>query len=423
MLVAPCVENEEERLRALARYGVMDSAPEADFDAVTQLLAFICDTPITLVSLVDRDRQWFKSKVGLDGTETSRDVAFCAHAILQSDLFIVEDATRDPRFADNPFVLSDPHVRFYAGAPLITRDGFALGTLCAIDNKPRKLSPTQEHAINTLARHVVAMLELRLKLRETEQLNRELAQTQQELQDNIAYRSRFFATVNHEMRTPLNAIAGFAQRLQKRILVDTVPGYVREGLDLIGSAAHRLVDLVNDVLDMSKIEVGKMTVQEQPFSPAVLLREVCDTLQVVAEEKGVHLQLQLDPALQSHYMGDSKKIGQIALNLVSNAVKFTPANKAVFVRCEPVETGLRLQIQDEGLGIAAEDQPKVFLPFEQFHIATPQDSKGTGLGLSIVKSLVELMHGSIALQSEFGKGTCFTLILPMRVAPSLPASE
>src|SRR3990167_287212 len=423
MLIAPCAHDEEHRLRALARYAVLDTSPEADFDAVTQLLSFICDTPISLVSLVDRDRQWFKSRQGLDAAETSRDLAFCAHAILQSDPLIVEDVTCDPRFADNPLVLSAPNIRFYAGAPLITHDGFALGTLFAIDIKPRTFSSTQVHALTTLARHVVALLELRLKLRETEDLNRELERAQQKLEENIAYRSRFFATVNHEMRTPLNAIAGFAQRLQKRIAVDTVPDYVREGLDLIGSAARRLGDLVNDVLDMSKIEVGKMTLQEQPFSPAVLLREVCDTLRVVAEEKGVLLQLQIDPALPAEYRGDFKNLGQIALNLVSNAVKFTPPQKNVTVRCEPVPNGLRLIIRDEGVGIAEQNKAKVFLPFEQFHTTTEMSEKGTGLGLAIVKNLVDLMHGSVTLQSEFGKGATFTLILPLSAVAISTASE
>ena len=423
MLIAPCAHDEEHRLRALARYAVLDTSPEADFDAVTQLLSFICGTPITLVSLVDRDRQWFKSRQGLGAAETSRDLAFCAHAILQSEPLIVEDATRDLRFADNPLVLSDPNIRFYACAPLITHDGFALGTLCAIDIKPRTFSSTQVHALTTLARHVVALLELRLKLRETEDLNRELERAQQKLEENIAYRSRFFATVNHEMRTPLNAIAGFAQRLQKRIAVDTVPDYVREGLDLIGSAARRLGDLVNDVLDMSKIEVGKMTLQEQPFSPAVLLREVCDTLRVVAEEKGVLLQLQIDPALPAQYLGDVKKLGQIALNLVSNAVKFTPPQKNVTVRCEPVPNGLRLMVRDEGVGIAEQNKAKVFLPFEQFHTTTEMSEKGTGLGLAIVKNLVDLMHGSVTLQSEFGKGATFTLILPLSAVAISTASE
>ena len=160
-------DSEKKRLKVLWQYDVLDTIPEALFDDLTELAAGICEAPIALISLVDEKRQWFKSKFGITVSETSRDVSFCAHAIQQPDLFIVPDATQDVRFASNPLVTSDPKIRFYAGAPLTTPDGYALGTLCVIDKVPRELRSEQKHALRILARHVVSQLELRRRSKES----------------------------------------------------------------------------------------------------------------------------------------------------------------------------------------------------------------------------------------------------------------
>ncbi|HEY1082094.1 MAG TPA: GAF domain-containing protein, partial [Prosthecobacter sp.] len=159
---APLPEDEEHRLAVLREYEILDTPPEVAFDGLTQLAAHICQTPMALVSLIDQDRQWFKAQVGLSASETPRDMAFCAHAILRPDeLMEVRDATQDDRFAGNPLVTGDPHIRYYAGAPLVAHDNQPLGTLCVIDRQPRKLTPAQLEALQTLSRHVVAQLELR----------------------------------------------------------------------------------------------------------------------------------------------------------------------------------------------------------------------------------------------------------------------
>jgi GAF domain-containing protein len=179
---APTPANETKRLKVLWQYEVLDTVPEEVFDDLAELAARICEAPIGLISLVDKERQWFKAKVGLDVNETARDISFCGHAINQSDLFIVPDAAKDSRFADNPLVISDPKIRFYAGAPLITPDGYALGALCVIDKVPRQLREDQAQALRLLARHVVTQLELRRRSLELAAAVQERKAAQSELE-------------------------------------------------------------------------------------------------------------------------------------------------------------------------------------------------------------------------------------------------
>jgi GAF domain-containing protein len=156
--------NDAERVSALQKYAILDSEPELAFDDLTLLASYVCKTPIALISLIDEDRQWFKAKVGISATETSRDIAFCSTAIQQSDVFVVPDALQDERFRTNPLVVSEPNIRFYAGAPLINEDGYALGTLCVLDQTPRELAAEQRAALKALSRLVLMQMEFRRNL-------------------------------------------------------------------------------------------------------------------------------------------------------------------------------------------------------------------------------------------------------------------
>lgn len=180
---APLPSDETERLRALREFDILDTKAEKSFDDLTRLATYICRTPMAAISLIDSDRQWFKSRVNIDVPETPRDVAFCSHAILGSGIMIVPDALDDERFKDNPFVTAPDGIRFYAGSPLTTAEGYKLGTLCVIDKVPRQLSEGQLAALRALGRQVTAQLELRRE-------NKELRAKVKELEHSVGEKTR-----------------------------------------------------------------------------------------------------------------------------------------------------------------------------------------------------------------------------------------
>jgi len=197
----PTPRNEPKRLEALRRYRVLDTPPEQPFEDLASLASHICGAPIALISLVDEDRQWFKSRVDFAAAETPRDIAFCAHAISGRDVLVVPDATADRRFAENPMVLRDPKIRFYAGAPLVTSDGYALGTICVMDRKPRTLTPEQTEALRALSRQVVAQLELRRRLLlEREHAGEALHEKEESLRVLVDQMPAVFWTTDRELR-------------------------------------------------------------------------------------------------------------------------------------------------------------------------------------------------------------------------------
>ncbi|WP_291721386.1 ATP-binding protein [Bernardetia sp.] len=214
MISAPLPHDESERLQALLSYEVLDTDAEKEFDDLVQLASQICEAEISLVSLIDSERQWFKAKVGLDADETHRDLAFCAHAILQDDVFEVENALEDERFHDNPLVADEDglQIRFYAGMPLKNPNGLKLGTLCVIDNTPKKLTEAQKFALKTLGNQVVTQLELRLKFKDLQEQMRKVQEAQNQLieKEKLATLGQLTANIAHEINTPLGAIRSSA---------------------------------------------------------------------------------------------------------------------------------------------------------------------------------------------------------------------
>ena len=417
-------DNETERLAALRRYRILDTVPEERFDRLTRLAARLFGTEIALVSLVDEARQWFKSRHGLTAAETPRELAFCAHAILKPEVMVVEDASADPRFADNPLVCNTPNIRFYAGAPLIDRNGFALGTLCIIDSRPVAGFDDRDRAqLADLATLVVDELELRRSLADLSAAHAALRAAKDEADSANAAKSEFLAVMSHEMRTPLNGVMG-----SLGLLLDTrlSPEQVRFA-ETAQRSARMLFTLISDLLDLSKIEAGQISLDPVDFDPRELAAQAVDLLQPMAREKGIALTLAVAAGLPLRVRSDPARTNQILINLLSNAVKFTDRGTVeVRLGFAPEAAGgqparLFIEVVDTGVGVPPERRHLLFQPFGQADSSLSRRFGGAGLGLSICQRLAWRLGGEIGVDSDGKHGSRFWVRLP--VEPAEPASR
>lgn len=428
MKPAELPKDEALRIAALMQCGVLDTQPEQDFDDLTALAAELLNVPISLVSLIDTDRQWFKSSVGVDVPESGRDIAFCSHAILGEDLFVVPDATKDARFHDNPFVTEPPHIRFYAGAPLRSADGFAYGTLCVIDDQPRELSEEHASILRGLARQATAQLELRRRNRELEAEMQTRREAEKQLEDarckadeaNLA-KSTFLAQMSHEIRNPLGSIIGFSEQLA--LQEDAAFEQQRDWIDTIRGTADHLLSLVNDVLDVSKIEAREMSFESLPTDVAELVEQTAAMLRPGAEAKGLKVETDLDPDMPEAVLTDPTRLRQVVVNLVGNAIKFTQRGGVTLrLRYERDASPprIRLAVRDTGPGLDEAALGKLFRAFSQGDDGVARRHGGTGLGLHISREICRQLGGDLRVESEVGKGSTFECELPAEaVDPAL----
>jgi signal transduction histidine kinase len=392
-MIAPKIaHNEAIRIKALKSFSILDTFSEKEFDEITLLASIICETPMSLISLIDGDRQWFKSKIGLDIEETSREVSFCGHAILNDgQLFTVEDSRLDERFYDNPLVTGFPNVVFYAGAPLVTSDGFSLGTLCVLDNKPKALTAMQQKAMEVLSNNIISLFELKKANLLLEQKNIELETQRAEL-------DMFANVAAHDLKSPLKNISSLSE-----ILVEEygpkLDEEANEMLKLLNSSSTILRGLVDGILNHSKAG-SIMEIKRDEIDLNDFIAEVTKLIDSSGEY-----------TFKTLFVNQTIVINQIALqqifiNLIVNGIKYNNKEQVeIAIGFSETESHYQFYISDNGMGMDKEHQSKIFKIFEILGVEDRFGNKGNGIGLSTVKKLIEGLGGAISVDSEIDKGT------------------
>ena len=401
----PMPLDEPLRLEALRSLDVLDTAQDPRFDRFVHLAAQILDTPIALVSLVDANRQWFKAKVGLDATETPRDVAFCAHAILSDTPLIVEDTLLDPRFFQNPLVQGAPNIRFYAGAPLTSRGGYRLGTLCAIDTQPRQPIPSQIAALQTLASIAADALAMD---RELKAINQLLSDSRTEARE----RSLFVASFSHELRTPLNHIGGFSEIIENDTQDSLPRAKCREYAAIIRRSAQHLFQVIDGIVRLEKAAYGA-DLSVAPIDVDKTLGDVVRSFEAMVASKRQRLEFR-PSGCGARVPADETALRQIAVNLISNACTYSPEGAAITVTAFAPGPDDRcfLEVADTGPGIADDLLHRIGEAFVQDKNPRLHHAAGIGLGLRISMQLAKAMHCDLKITRGAQGGTIARLEKP-----------
>jgi len=400
MEIAPKPKNEKQRIEALNSYNILDSLPEKEYDDITQLASFICDTPIALISLVDNDRQWFKSKTGLEVTETSRDLAFCAHAILEPDkILIVDNADTDERFIDNPLVTAAPNVKFYAGCPLNTPSGHSLGTLCVIDTIARNITSRQEEALKILADNVVNLLELRKAKEKQKQLINKLYNSNKELE-------QFAYVASHDLQEPLRVISSYVQLLSKRYK-GNLDSSADKFIDYTVDGCNRMQALIEGLLKFSRVETNKNEMKWHCSNK--ILTDVMKDLQIRVMESNAKVTWGELPFL---YV-DASQMNIVFQNLIKNGIKYNKNDSPeITIHAEKEDDMWIFKVRDNGIGVEEKFHDSIFKIFKRLHSFS--EYTGTGIGLSICKKIIERHEGEISIESKPNEGSTFLFTLPAR---------
>lgn len=391
-------KEEQGRVAALHRLDLLDTPAEKAYDNITELAAYICETPIALINLIDEDRQWMKSKVGVPFDETPRDSTFCRYAISNAYEFLeVKDARKDERFNDNIFVQSEKNpIVFYAAYPLKDPDGFVVGMLSLIDHKPRKLNDRQKQALATLGSQIELLFEIRLK-------NIQLKSSESDLKRHNDLLKNFAGAVSHDLKMPLASIIMTIDILKTKYgkLMD------EQGISYLNrlkQSSFGMSDYITNILEYYETEnVSSKDYAEDPFGLRGFLESIVDMLNI---EEDCEINL---PQEDVDMVCNRSGLEQIFLNLLGNSLKYNDKKKAVItVKAHEKNGYYNFEVTDNGMGIQEDHQEHIF---DLFNIANERDrygKKGNGIGLSTVHKLVHKLGGTIAVDSEVGKYTTFT---------------
>jgi signal transduction histidine kinase len=376
-------ENEQQRLDALNEYSILDTLPEKEFDEITALASYICKTPISLISLIDDKRQWFKSKQGLSVNETAKEIAFCAHAINKPDeVFIIPDSRKDDRFHDNPLVTAAPFVIFYAGVPLKSDKGLPLGTLCIIDNIPRELEKEQIEALQFLANQVSRLLDKRKQ-------GLKLQMLVQELENKNTSLNNFVRIAAHDLKSPLHCIS----MLSDLVLNENSCKLNPEGFEMIAQIKNSSTELSNLIDGILQYSMDASIISKERKS--INLSELLQTVTAIVDPSN-SAKINLLFSDSEMIFSNQTALEQILINILTNSIKYNDKETTVIdIEYRVDAENVMLSICDNGPGVKEDDRDRIFEIFQTASIADKFGRKGSGIGLATVKSLVAILDGKV----------------------------
>ena len=386
------ISKEAERIKALKKYDILDTPPDGSFDQFSRLAAKLLEVPIALITLVDTDRIWFKSRYGLDTPQIGRDPGLCASAIFSDEIYLVEDALTDLRTLANPLVAGVFGLRFYAAVPLKVKEGYNLGTFCVIDKKPRQFTALQKEILQDLGNMVIDQIELRLAARTA-----------------IYNQNQALSIFTHDLKKPLASII-IAAELMKDEKSD--PQAIDNMCNIIVKAGKKITNTIDKQLETAREEAGKITLRFAKLDFAGLIKNVVNTNEILAIRK--NQKLQINTVTNSFVLADENKLTEIADNLINNAIKYSDKNKNIVITIKKRHNQAVLEVCDEGPGLTEGDKKCLFQRFTRLSAKPTSKESSSGLGLSIVKTLVEAHNGKVWAESAGkDKGSKFVVEIPI----------
>lgn len=391
-------KNETARLEALEAYDLINKKSEDELDKITELAASICDAPVAKINLIGRDIQWTKTDFGTDENarvwSIKRDRSICQYTVRQNSILEIPNLTEDSRFKDLSYVKGEPYFRYYLGAQLFNPDGYAIGAICVLDYKERRLPERKKRELKILADQVMTSLELRIQNQRLTEMNEQ--------------KNNLMKVLSHDLRSPLSGIIGMSDLLSELVAKDNEEAL--EMSSLVNHSAKQLNQLIDDILNYTIIESKGFSLNLTETDINSIVENMKRLYKPSARLKNIDLAFESN--VDRNVMLDDKKFEQIFGNLLSNAIKFTAENGKIRGKVYDKGDNLILEVSDTGVGMKDEVLQNLFTNNTKGQQGTSGE-KGTGLGLNIIKNFTELHNGSIDVDSTPGKGTTFTIRFPL----------
>lgn len=395
-------ENEKDRLREVYKYNLTEELSDDSLESIVEIASQICNMPISLISIVGDEKQFFQAKKGLEGKGSARDISFCSHAINKPDeMMIVPDTSKDERFKDNPFVIESPFIKFYAGIPILSPDDFPLGTLCVIDSKPNFLTEKQQNALRHLGKQVTLILELQKK-------NNLLKSAEQRLKVQANDMEDYTHIISHDLKEPVRMIDSFLDLFIKKYGND-LDKKARQYIDFARDGSTRINNLIEDLLEFSKS--ARISGSFKPVDLNLVVEDVLKSMTYQTEEKNAEIKISKPLPIVD---GIESGLTQLFVNLISNSLKFIPKERQplINISSEETETDFVVKIKDNGIGIPENQLKNIFTIFRR--VKTEEKFSGSGIGLAIVKKIASIHNARITVNSEVGKGSEFAIYFPKK---------